>query len=102
MISVEIGEGGSEFHDVLQCFDKLKLARSERGSDGAVSGCQSGYCGLVSGSGSGQICYGVNGFLLVELGCVFFLQEICGVKFSAGCGDLGFSPFVVSSGEESF
>ena len=30
VISVEIGEGGSEFHDVLQCFDKLKLARSER------------------------------------------------------------------------
>ena len=30
VISVEISEGGSEFHDVLQCFDELKLARSER------------------------------------------------------------------------
>ena len=38
----------------------------------------------------------------VELGCVFFLQEICRVKFSAGGGALGFSPFVVCSGEESF
>ena len=26
VISVEIGEGGSEFCDVLQCLDKLKLA----------------------------------------------------------------------------
>ena len=30
VISVDIGEGGSEFCDVLQCFDDLKLARSER------------------------------------------------------------------------
>ena len=30
VISVEIGKGGSEFCDVLQCFDELKLARSER------------------------------------------------------------------------
>ena len=30
VISVEIGKGGSEFRDVLQCFDELKLARSER------------------------------------------------------------------------
>ena len=29
VISVEIGEGGSEFCNVLQCFDELKLARSE-------------------------------------------------------------------------
>ena len=28
VISVEIGEGGSEFRDFLQCFDELKLARS--------------------------------------------------------------------------
>ena len=41
-------------------------------------------------------------FLLVELSCVFFLQDICGVKFSAGCGALGFLPFVVCSGEKSF
>ena len=30
VISVEIGEGGSEFRDVLQCFEELKLACSER------------------------------------------------------------------------
>ena len=48
------------------------------------------------------ICYGVNGFLLVKLGCVFFLQEIGGVKFSASSGTLGFSLFVVCSGEEGF
>ena len=30
VISVEIGEGGSEFHNVLQCFDDLKLAHIER------------------------------------------------------------------------
>ena len=29
VISVEIGEGGSEFCDVLQCFDVLNLAHSE-------------------------------------------------------------------------
>ena len=53
MISVEIGEGGSEFRVILQCFNELKLARSERYSEGAVSGCQSGYYGLVAGSGGG-------------------------------------------------
>ena len=26
---VEIGNGGSEFRDVLKCFDELKLAHSE-------------------------------------------------------------------------
>ena len=36
------------------------------------------------------------------MGCVFFLQEIGGVKFSAGGGALGLFPFVVCSGEESF
>ena len=30
VIYIEIGEGGSEFCDVLQCFNELKLARSER------------------------------------------------------------------------
>ena len=30
MIFVEISKGGSEFCDVLQCFDELKLACSER------------------------------------------------------------------------
>ena len=36
------------------------------------------------------------------MGCVFFLQEIGGVKSSAGGGALGLLPFVVCSGEESF
>ena len=53
VISVEIGEGGSEFCDVLQCFYELKLARSERCSERAVSGCQSGYCGSVADGGGG-------------------------------------------------
>ena len=30
VIYVEISEEGSEFCDVLQCLDELKLARSER------------------------------------------------------------------------
>ena len=30
VIFVDIGEEGSDFRDVLQCFDELKLARSER------------------------------------------------------------------------
>ena len=29
VISVDIGEGGSDFCDVLQCFDDLNLASSE-------------------------------------------------------------------------
>ena len=45
MISVEIGEGGSEFCGVMQCLEDLKLAGNERCSEGAGSGCQSGYCG---------------------------------------------------------
>ena len=39
---------------------------------------------------------------MVELVFVFLLQEIGGVKFSAGGGGLGFPPFIVCSGEESF
>ena len=53
VIFVEIGEGGSEFCDVLQCFDELKLARSECRSEGAVGGYQSGYCGAITDSGGG-------------------------------------------------
>ena len=53
MISGEIGGGGSEFCDVLQCLNELKLARSERCSKGDVSGYHSGYCGLVASSGGG-------------------------------------------------
>ena len=30
VIFAEIGEGGSEFCDVMQCFDELKMAHSER------------------------------------------------------------------------
>ena len=78
------------------------MARSERRIEGAVGGFQSGDCGAITGSGGGKVGYGVYGFLLVELGCVFFLQEICGVKFSAGGGDLRFSPFVVRCYEEIF
>ena len=51
MISVEIGEGGSEFGDVLQGLNELKLARIERCGEGAVGSCQRGYCGAVVGSG---------------------------------------------------
>ena len=51
VVSVEIGEGGSEFGDFLQGLDKLKLARSERCCEGAVGGCHRGYCGTVVGSG---------------------------------------------------
>ena len=39
---------------------------------------------------------------MVELGCVFFLQEIGGVDFSAVGGALGFLPLNVCSGEEGF
>ena len=39
---------------------------------------------------------------MVELFCVFFLQDIGGVKFSAGGGALGFLPLVVCSGKENF
>ena len=53
VISVEVGEGGCEFCDILQRLDELKLASSERCSEGAVSGSQSGYCGSVAGSGGG-------------------------------------------------
>ena len=55
---------------------QLKLALSERRSEGAAGGCQSGYCGAITGSGGGKIGYGVDGLLLIELSCVFFLQEI--------------------------
>ena len=38
VISVEVGEGGCEFCDVLQCLYELKLTSSERCSEGDVSG----------------------------------------------------------------
>ena len=41
-------------------------------------------------------------FPISIVGCVFFLQEIGGVKFSASGSALGFLPFVVCSGEEGF
>ena len=78
------------------------MARSERQSEGAVGGCQCGYCGAITGSGCGKVGYGVDGFLLIDLSCVFFLQEIGGVEFSAGGGALRFSSFVVRYCEECF
>ena len=53
LIYVEVGEGGCEFCDVLHCLYELKLASSERCSEGAGSGCQGGYCGSVAGIGGG-------------------------------------------------
>ena len=78
------------------------MARSERRSEGAVGGCQCGYCGAITGSGGGEVGYGANSFLLVEFSCVFFLQEIGRLEFSAGGGALRFSPLVVQFCEESF
>ena len=53
MISVEDGERGCGFCDVLQRLDELKLASNESCSEGAVSGRYSGYYGLVAGGGGG-------------------------------------------------
>ena len=78
------------------------MAHSERRSEGAVGGCQCGDCGTITGSGGGKVGYGVYGFLLIELHCVFFLQDIGGVEFSAGGGALRFSTFVVRCCEEIF
>ena len=41
-------------------------------------------------------------FLLIEFICVLYLQEIGGVKFSAGGDALRVSPFVVRYCKESF
>ena len=79
-----------------------KLARSERQSEGAVGGCQRGYCGAITGSVGGEVGYGVEFFLLIELSCVLFLQEIGGVEFSANGGALRFLPLVVGCCKESF
>ena len=57
---------------------------------------------MIAGSGGGKVGYGFDGFLLIEFSCVFFLQEIGGVEFSAGGGALRFSPFVVCCCGESF
>ena len=78
------------------------MARSERQSQDDVGGYQRGYCGSINGSGGGEVGYGVDGFLLIELSCVFLLQEIGGEEFSAGGGALIFSPFFVRCCEESF
>ena len=53
MIYVEVGKGGCEFCDFLQRLDELKMASSERCSEGAVIGRYSGYCGSVAGGGGG-------------------------------------------------
>ena len=57
---------------------------------------------MIAGSGGGKVGYGFDGFLLIEFSCVFFLQEIGGVEFSAGGGALQFASFIVSSCEERF
>ena len=57
---------------------------------------------MITGSGGSKVGYGVDGFLLIDLRCILFLQEIGGVEFSTGIGALRFAPFVVSCGEESF
>ena len=46
--------------------------------------------------GGVKVGYGVNGFLLIELRCILFLQDIGGVEFSTVSGDFRFVSFVVS------
>ena len=62
--------------------------------------------GAIAGSGTitgiGKVGDVVNGFLLIELRCILFLQEIGGVEFGTCGGALIFAPLVVRSGEESF
>ena len=55
-----------------------------------------------SGSGSGKVGDCVNGFLLVELRCILFLQVVGRVEFGTGGGALRFAAIVVRSGKESF
>ena len=57
---------------------------------------------MIAGSGGGKVGYGVDGFLLIDLSCVFFLQEIGGVEFSASGGAFICAPFVVRCYKESF
>ena len=61
-----------------------------------------GNSGAIAGSGGGKVGDGVNGFLLVELRCILFLQVIGRVEFGTGGGDLRFALLVVRSCEESF
>ena len=78
------------------------MARSESRSEVDVGGYSHGYRGAITGSGDGKVGYGVDIFLLIELSCVFLLQEIGGVELSSGGGALRFAPFVVSCCEEIF
>ena len=57
---------------------------------------------MIAGSGGSKVGDGVKGFLLVELCCILFLQDIGGVEFGTGGGALRFAPLVVRSGEEFF
>ena len=57
---------------------------------------------MIAGSVSVKVGYGVDGFLLIELRCILFLQKIGKVEFSTGGGALKFAPFIVSCCEESF
>ena len=74
----------------------------ESQSEGAVGGCYGDNRGVIAGSGDGNVGYSVNGFLLIELRCILFLQDIGGVEFGTGGGALRFAPLVVRSGKESF
>ena len=78
------------------------MTSSESRSESAVGGCEGGNRGAIAGSGGGKVGYVVNGFLLIELRCILFLQEIGGVEFSTGGGALRFAPFVVRCCEENF
>ena len=78
------------------------MAPSDSQSKCGVGGCQRGYCGTITGIGGGNVGYGIDDFLLIDLSCVFFLQEIGGVEFRSGGGALRFAPFIVSSCEEIF
>ena len=80
----------------------LSLTSCESRSEGDVCGCYGGNRGAIAGSGNGKVGDGADGFLLIELHCFLFLQEIGGMEFGTGGGALRFAPLVVRSREESF
>ena len=57
---------------------------------------------MIAGSVSGKVDDGVDGFLLIELRCFLFLQDIGRVEFGTSGGALRFASLVVCRGEESF
>ena len=72
-VFVLAGNDGSEFGDILECFDQLDLTSCESRSEGAVGGQKGGESGGVAESGGSKVGDGVDGFLLVELRCSLFL-----------------------------